>query len=86
MIYSSAKPHEKRAEFFSRLGNEPLSVLAEEYFPTKEKKEGAVQKGKNLIKLIPGVYYRYYFKKREEEFDRRCKREVPASAYTKRTI
>ena len=86
MLYSSAVPHIKREEFFSRLGNEPLNILAEDYFPIKEKKNGIVQKGKDLIKQIPGVYRYYYFKKRKEEFERRCKREVPQNAYSKRTI
>lgn len=86
MIYSSAIPHIKREEFFERLGCEQLSVLVEDYFPIKEKEEGIVQRVKELVKLVPGVYRYYYFKKRRQEFERRCKREVPKKAYSRRTI
>lgn len=87
MIYSSATPHIKREEFFSRLGNEPLNILAEDYFPIKPRQEnGVVNVMKEIIKAIPGVYSYYYFKQKKMEFESRCKRVIPKVAYKKRII
>lgn len=87
MIYSSAVPHSKREEFFERLGKEPLNLLAEEYFPNApERKNGFIYLVKETIKLLPGVYRHYYFNQKQKEFDIRCKRKIPESAFSRRVI
>ena len=87
MIYSSASPHAKREEFFSRLGKESLNVLAEEYFPVKlHNKHSSVDSLKEKIKMIPGVYEYYFFKQKKKEFKSRCQRAIPKNAYKIRRI
>lgn len=87
MIYKSAVPHSRRGEFFKELGNVPLDELAEKYFPEKpQKEEGVLYKAKELIKMLPGVYEKYYFNNKKREFENRCKRVIPPKAYTKKNI
>lgn len=87
MIYKSATLHNRRTEFFNELGNVPLNELAEKYFPKQPpKKEGILNKVKELVKTLPGVYERYYFDAKKKEFEKRCKRKIPSEAYTKRII
>ena len=87
MIYKSATPHSRRTEFFDELGKVPLNELAEKYFPEQpQKKDGILNKVKELVKMIPGVYERYYFDAKKKEFENRCKREIPQEAYSKKII
>ena len=87
MIYKSAIPHSRRTEFFNELGNVPLNELAEKYFPEQpQKKNGILNKVKELVKMLPGVYERYYFDDKKKEFENRCKRVIPPEAYTKKII
>ena len=75
MIYKSAIPHSRRKEFFNELGNVPLNELAEKYFPEQPQKNvGILNKVKELVKMIPGVYERYYFDAKKKEFENRCKK------------
>ncbi|NJP41555.1 4Fe-4S dicluster domain-containing protein [Oscillospiraceae bacterium HV4-5-C5C] len=87
MIYKSAIPDNRRAEFFKELGDTPLDELAEKYFPTEPKHESwGLHKIKELIKMLPVVYEKYYFSNKKKEFDNRCKRVIPPEAYVKKTI
>lgn len=81
MIYSSISHHPKRDEFYSRLGKEPIDLLANHYFPlTLHKKKSFI---KNIIKSIPGLYKAYYFRQKKKEYIKRCGRKIPENAYTK---
>lgn len=87
MIYKSAIPHSRRSEFFSELGKVPLNELAEKYFPEQpQKNDGILNKVKEFVKILPGVYERYYFDVKKKEFENRCKRVIPPEAYSKKII
>lgn len=86
MIYSSATPHPKRIEFFQRLGKDKLNEIAEDYFPVMRKKHDLKWLIKEILKIIPGVYEKYYFDNKHIEFENRIKRSIPKSARVRKEI